>query len=65
MEILQNITLFTFASKVQFYDKFILRLDLSEFLESATKTIENEFSKEALPLVFIVIKCECFYASLN
>lgn len=59
-EIIQDITFFTSAPKVQFYDKLFINLDLSEFPESTTKTGRNGFSKKALLCAFIVMKCECF-----
>ena len=59
-EILQDITLFTSASKAQFYDKLFLNLDLSDFPESTAKTGRIGFSKRALLRAFIVMKCECF-----
>lgn len=60
-EIIQDITFFTSAPKVQFYDKLFINLDLSEFPESTTKTGRNGFSKKALLCAFIVMKCECFF----
>ena len=59
-EIIQDITFFTSAPKVQFYDKLFINLDLSEFPESTAKTGRNGFSKKALLCAFIVMKCECF-----
>lgn len=59
-EIIQDITFFTSAPKVQFYDKLFINLDLSEFPESTTKTGRNGFFKKALLCAFIVMKCECF-----
>lgn len=59
-EIIQDITFFTSAPKVQFYDKLFINLDLSEFPESTTKTGRNGFSKKALLCAFIVMNCECF-----
>lgn len=57
---MQDITLFTSALKAQFYDKLFLNLDLSDFLESPANTGRKCFSKRALLLAFIVMKCEYF-----
>lgn len=59
-ELIQDITIFTSAPKIQFYDKLFFNLDLSEFPESTAKTGRNGYSKKALLCAFIVMKCECF-----
>lgn len=59
-EIIQDITFFTSAPKMNFYDKLFLNLDLSDFPDRTTETWRKGYSKCALLCAFIVMKCECF-----
>lgn len=59
-EIIQDITFFTSAPKMNFYDKLFLNLYLSDFPDRTAKTGRSGYSKCALLCAFIVMKCECF-----